>query len=247
MDGAISLLRAGGVLTIDDALGSGTAAGLLLETKELLAAGVLRGDTPQSEAFSKIIYELLPGMLDSYRLISWLHPTDAHPALGRAIRAMQFLCFAIGDAEAAPHALAAPRVWPAAGVSLDPHGALLSVNGFNGTRYAWHSDTVRPRRKLTSIYWPRFEPAWAPGAGGELRFVVNGSEVLVAPRADRLIVFSSEIPHEVLVSRSPRISLTVWGLGVGERAWAPTKTLETEHRCTSDLCRDRSRGRRRGS
>ena len=60
MDGAISLLRAGGVLTIDDALGSGTAAGLLLETKELLAAGVLRGDTPQSEAFSKIIYEHSP-------------------------------------------------------------------------------------------------------------------------------------------------------------------------------------------
>ena len=54
------------------------------------------------------------------------------------------------------------------------------------------------------------------------------------------------MPHEVLVSRSPRISLTVWGLGVGERAWAPTKTLETEHRCTSDLCRDRSRTREEG-
>ena len=136
--------------------------------------------------------------------------------------------------------ISAPRVWPSAGVTPDPIGALLSVNGFNGTRYAWHADTVRPRRKLTSIYWPRFDPAWRSGDGGELRFVLNGSDVRIAPRADRLVVFSSELPHEVLVSKIPRISLTVWGLGVGERARAPTKTLETAHKCTSDLCRQRA-------
>ena len=110
--------------------------------------------------------------------------------------------------------------WPHTGMAADPAGCLLSVVGFNGTRYALHTDANARqgrRRKLTAVYYPAFEPAWAPGDGGELRLLLaNGSELRAAPRADRAVLFRPELRHEALPCRGPRITLTVWGHGRGD-------------------------------
>ena len=122
-------------------------------------------------------------------------------------------------------------------------GALLSLSGFNGTRYALHTDAgARATRKLTAIYYPPFEPAWSFGAGGELRVMLaDGRNATLPPLPDRLVLFHSELPHEVLPSRTPRISLTAWGLGRGARRRPAPVELDMSLQCTSDMCQQAQR------
>ena len=94
-------------------------------------------------------------------------------AIDAAHLALRTLLHEIGKAEAR---LSTPlsASWPASGLAHDPQGALLSVSGFNGTRYALHTDSgARASRKLTAIYYPCFEPEWSPGDGGELLVLVE--------------------------------------------------------------------------
>ena len=79
---------------------------------------------------------------------------------------------------------------------------------------------------------------WRPGDGGELRVLqANGTELRLAPRADRLVLFRPELRHEALQSRVARITMTVWGHGRGERlAAAPAHPVDLTHRCTSTMC-----------
>ena len=66
---------------------------------------------------------------------------------------------------------------------------------------------------------------------------------LIAPLADRLVLFHSELAHEVAVTRMPRISLTVWGFGHATRRAPPPSTLDLAPRCTSDHCQKAQRRR----
>ena len=279
MQALLHRIASGEPVVLDNALGAGLAAGVLQGTKRLVAAGVLCSDTvyaaagvqllaemssPSTEGSAsgrgdllmRTLYSAMPGLWDSFRLVAWLQPGSAQrhrgtEAIDAAIVALRTLLREIGDAEAR---LSIPlgASWPASGLAHDPQGALLSVSGFNGTRYALHTDSgARATRKLTLIYYPRFEPPWRPGDGGELRVLLaDGSQRLLAPRADRLVLFESGLQHEVLPSRVARISLTVWGLGRGARQRPPPSALDLSHRCTSDMCQVpgwRSGGGRRRS
>jgi hypothetical protein len=93
----------------------------------------------------------------------------------------------------------------------------------DGARYVRHSD-VGPQtadRRLTCIYY--LNPNWQRQDGGELRlYLPSGSGRAgsgkvqyfdpcdVAPRMDRLIIFRSEIEHEVLPSMASRLALSGW-------------------------------------
>lgn len=94
----------------------------------------------------------------------------------------------------------------------------------DGARYVRHSD-VGPQtadRRLTCIYY--LNPNWKREDGGELRlYLPLGSGRAgtgkvqsyfdpcdVAPRMDRLIIFRSEIEHEVLPSMASRLALSGW-------------------------------------
>ena len=118
----------------------------------------------------------------------------------------------------------------------------------NSTRYGLHTDPgARHARKLTLLYYPA---PWTPAAGGELRVWASGNATtepptsVIAPLADRLVLFHSELAHEVAVTRMPRISLTVWGFGAGAaRGAPPPSTLDLAPRCTSDHCQKAQRRR----
>lgn len=218
---------------------------------ELTARGSGERAAGRGASLMRTIYSAIPGLWDSYRLIAWLHAESgvaAPPgaavrsrgtaALDSAILSLRAMLDAIGDAER-QHSLPMSPAWPAEGLQADPQGALLSVSGFNNTRYALHTDSgARATRKLTAIYYPQFEPSWSPGSGGELRVVLaDGSNTTLSPLADRLILFHSELLHEVLPAQSPRISLTAWGLGRGTRRRVAPTTLDMSLQCTSDMCR----------
>ena len=240
---AVARISAGEVVVVDDALGFATAAGALADVKSLLHLGRLRGDNV-SAAIGPVIYRAMPRLWDSYRLIAWMKTDDVEaeaPYLAHAARGLDALVSALGIAE---RMLGTPLnpAWPPLGISADPHGSLLAVGGFNGTRYAKHSDAgARTQRKLTAIWYPLSEPRWEEGAGGELVIQrprgTPSREMRVAPRTDRLVLFHSELIHEVLPCAHPRISLTSWAHGVGSRTNAPQKHLDMGPECTSDMCR----------
>ena len=263
LDGALGAAAASGVLHDTKKL---VSLGLLRSDAVYAEAGVQmlaeltsRGSGEKTAgrgaSLMRTIYSAMPGLWDSYRLIAWLHAESTVVApLGAAVRSrgtaaldaaivsLRAVLQAIGDAERRLSLPMSPA-WPAEGLQADPQGALLSVSGFNGTRYALHTDSgARATRKLTAIYYPRFEPAWAPGSGGELRVVLaDGSNTTVSPLADRLILFNSELLHEVLPAQSPRVSLTAWGLGRGTRRRAAPTALDMSLQCTSDMCRQAQR------
>lgn len=242
----LAALHRGEVLVADDVLGARTASALLADVKRQMANdGGFEVETvadPRLGPAMRAFVERTPTLLDSFRYVAWHRspPVDAYPATAAAMSALQALVASLGDAEVRLSQPLSPD-WPLAGTVRDPAGCLLSLVGFNGTRYALHTDANQRqgrRRKLTAIYYPQFEPPWRPGDGGELRVLqANGSERLVAPRADRLVLFRPELRHEALESRVARITMTVWGHGRGERlAAAPALPVDLTHRCTSTMC-----------
>ena len=106
--------------------------------------------------------------------------------------------------------------------------------------------SLRRHRRAAILY---LNETWGPLHGGELRlyapFAPKGKPPLcdVAPLADRLVLFHSELAHEVAVTRMPRISLTVWGFGHATRRAPPPSTLDLAPRCTSDHCQKAQRRR----
>lgn len=85
-----------------------------------------------------------------------------------------------------------------------------------GTFYQRHVDQFQDaaQRKLSVILYLN-DPGWSQADGGELRLFLpgnGGEETLdVLPAGGTLVVFlSHEIPHEVLVTRRERYSLTGW-------------------------------------
>lgn len=79
-----------------------------------------------------------------------------------------------------------------------------------GQFYVRHRDTGPEQKRLFSfvIY---LNPNWMPGDGGELRGY-NDQEVLfeIQPKSGTMILFKSDIEHEVLTSNCERFALTGW-------------------------------------
>lgn len=81
-----------------------------------------------------------------------------------------------------------------------------------GAFYQTHLDRFRDddSRCVSAVLY--LNPNWQPADGGELRMhFADGSSRDIPPQAGDLLIFmSGDFPHEVLVTRSDRMSLTGW-------------------------------------
>lgn len=80
-----------------------------------------------------------------------------------------------------------------------------------GTFYRRHRDRFvqLPHRIISLVIY--LNEGWAPSDGGELIIVDEaGAEHTVAPLAGRLVLFKSELEHEVCTTKVDRYSVTGW-------------------------------------
>jgi len=80
-----------------------------------------------------------------------------------------------------------------------------------GTFYRRHIDQFRTDkgREFTIIVY--LNENWKDENGGELCIYTDDGEMRINPKGGRCVFFkSSELEHEVLLSRAPRMSLTGW-------------------------------------
>ncbi|MCB9788566.1 MAG: 2OG-Fe(II) oxygenase [Deltaproteobacteria bacterium] len=129
----------------------------------------------------------------------WLEPTPERPALAR----LHAFFTALGD-----------EVNEAAWLGLRAFDVQVALYPGGGARYLRHRDTFRGRaeRRLTAIWYAN--PGWCPSDGGALRVHEPGASRSIAPVADRLVLFRSDVlEHAVAPSRSQRVALTAWYRG----------------------------------
>ena len=113
-------------------------------------------------------------------------------------------------------ATAAGAAFPELQLCPGPNGegtaVKLQCNEGHGGCFPLHFDNAGPPscRKLTCLVY--LNPHWQPADGGELQIWPpdGGPPVVVAPRADRLVLFVSSLEHEVLPAWRPRYALTTW-------------------------------------
>ncbi len=81
-----------------------------------------------------------------------------------------------------------------------------------GKGYLKHRDRFRekPHRVLSMVYY--LNEGWQNGDGGELEVFDKRLKKLITiePKMNRLVVFKSEMIHEVLPSTKARYSITTW-------------------------------------
>lgn len=79
-----------------------------------------------------------------------------------------------------------------------------------GAYYKRHIDQFAQQktRKISLVYY--LNPHWQPEFGGNLELYVESTTITVSPLENRLICFSSELPHEVTVTHQERYSITGW-------------------------------------
>ena len=87
------------------------------------------------------------------------------------------------------------------------HYTLYEVDSF----YKKHIDRFRNNdsRQFSMIFY--LNPDWADGDGGELCVYNDDLPQMISPINGRVVFFkSNELPHEVLVTNKPRLSITGW-------------------------------------
>jgi SM-20-related protein len=80
-----------------------------------------------------------------------------------------------------------------------------------GDFYKKHRDAFHQNdaRKISIIFY--FNQNWQKEHGGELLlYPDNENAICVEPKAGRLVVFESQLEHEVLISHKERMSITGW-------------------------------------
>ena len=80
-----------------------------------------------------------------------------------------------------------------------------------GSFYTKHRDQFRNNdsRQYSMIMYLNAD--WKPGDGGELRIQHEGYEQNISPQNGKSVFFkSSEMEHEVLLTKVPRLSITGW-------------------------------------
>lgn len=92
----------------------------------------------------------------------------------------------------------------------ESHFALYKKGDF----YKKHLDSFRGKanRMVTTVLY--LNPDWQPDSGGQLVIYNEDSSqqlATISPKMGKMVVFMSEqIPHEVLITHNPRISVTGW-------------------------------------
>ncbi len=93
-------------------------------------------------------------------------------------------------------------------VDSEAHFAVYTPGSF----YKKHVDQflITPTRRISCVYYLNTE--WRPELGGELKLYDQEDQLLhsVAPLANRLVCFSSELPHEVCTTYQTRYSIACW-------------------------------------
>jgi [Skp1-protein]-hydroxyproline N-acetylglucosaminyltransferase len=82
----------------------------------------------------------------------------------------------------------------------------------NGTQYTQHSDVspLVPTRRLTFILYLR-EPPHVSNPGGHLRLrTLMDTSIDIEPKMNRMVIFRSELLHQVLPAYFDRFAMTLW-------------------------------------
>ncbi|ENW26312.1 hypothetical protein F925_00230 [Acinetobacter lwoffii NCTC 5866 = CIP 64.10 = NIPH 512] len=80
-----------------------------------------------------------------------------------------------------------------------------------GEFYALHRDNPQAKngRMISSVYY--LHEQWQADWGGELRLQdKNGQWHIIQPQPNRIVLFQSDLLHEVLISKQQRLSITAW-------------------------------------
>jgi SM-20-related protein len=79
-----------------------------------------------------------------------------------------------------------------------------------GSFYLKHVDQFKndSRRKYSLVAY--LTDNWQAGDGGELLLYPGDTTAVIEPVPGRMILFNSTLPHEVLISKKQRLSLTGW-------------------------------------
>ncbi|MEZ4265736.1 MAG: 2OG-Fe(II) oxygenase [Myxococcota bacterium] len=129
-------------------------------------------------------------------LTTWLDPASATPALASVHALFESLRDAVNHS-----------AW----LGLRAFDVQIALYPGRGARYLRHRDTFRGRaeRRLTAIWYAN--PDWVPADGGALRAFEPAATRSIAPLADRLVLFRSDVlEHAVTPSHNQRIALTAW-------------------------------------
>ena len=90
---------------------------------------------------------------------------------------------------------------------VEAHFACYNAGEF----YALHRDNPQGKngRLISSVYY--LHDQWLDSYGGELRLQDKHSEWhIISPKPNRLVLFQSDLLHEVLQSKQQRLSITAW-------------------------------------
>lgn len=98
------------------------------------------------------------------------------------------------------------------------HSFFLGIRSFEfhlahykeGTFYKKHKDVFRSddARKISVVCY--LNKDWKKGQGGELVIYTDVEDITIEPTAGTLVIFESNIEHEVLPSKTDRFSITGW-------------------------------------
>lgn len=80
-----------------------------------------------------------------------------------------------------------------------------------GYGYQWHSDNPRGRdeRVLSAVFYLNAE--WSADDGGEIVLIdKQDTTQALLPKANRLVVFDSNLQHQVTVTQRERFSIATW-------------------------------------
>ncbi|TXJ09964.1 MAG: 2OG-Fe(II) oxygenase [Acinetobacter sp.] len=90
---------------------------------------------------------------------------------------------------------------------IEAHFACYRVGEF----YALHRDNPQQKneRIISTVFY--LHPEWQNGWGGELRLQdKHGEWHIILPRSNQLVIFQSDLLHEVLPAKQQRLSITAW-------------------------------------
>ncbi|RUA34045.1 MAG: oxidoreductase [Bacteroidetes bacterium] len=91
---------------------------------------------------------------------------------------------------------------------FETHFAIYPENTF----YKKHVDRFQQNAHRVISFVLYLNENWQEGDGGELAIYLNNKTEVVQPLAGRLLLFRSELEHEVLMSYRKRYSITGWML-----------------------------------
>ncbi len=91
--------------------------------------------------------------------------------------------------------------------NIEAHFACYKAGEF----YALHRDNPQQKneRIISTVFY--LHDIWQADYGGELRLQdKHGTWHLILPQSNQLVIFQSDLLHEVLVTQQQRLSLTAW-------------------------------------